>query len=124
VAQIVRERERFSQILIETKGPGDRAGDLRDFQAMRKPRAQVIPLVADENLRLVLQTPERVGMNDTVAVALEGRAQRVLRLVVKASARRPRIGRIGRPPAFASAQKFWGQPRFALPEIDCRYGGS
>jgi hypothetical protein len=120
VSEVVRKGERLGEILVEAERPGDGAGDLRNFETVREPRAQVVALVMDEDLRLVLEPPERVGVDDAVAVALERRAQRVLRLLIKASACRRRIGRIGRPPAFAAAQKLWRQPRFPLPEIDCR----
>ena len=62
----------------------------------------MVALVVDEDLRLVLQPAEGVGMDDAVAVALEGRAERIVRLGVEAPARRGRIGGIGRAPALAA----------------------
>jgi hypothetical protein len=40
----------------------------------------MIALMADEHLGLVFETPERGAMDDPVAIALEGAAQRILRL--------------------------------------------
>ena len=81
VAEIVRERQRLGQILVETAARGAmRARDLRHFEAVGQPRAVMIALVIDEDLRLVLQAAERGRMNDAVAVALKRRARRMLRL--------------------------------------------
>ena len=86
VAEIVRERERLGEILVEAEGAGDGAGDLRDFEAVRQPRPVEIALVIDKDLGLVLQAAESSRMDDAVAVALERRAQIVLRLRIEPSA--------------------------------------
>ncbi len=62
---------------------------------MRQPRAVVVSLMGDEDLRLVLQPPEGGRMDDTVAVALERRAGGALGFDVETPARRRRIARIG-----------------------------
>ena len=49
--------------------------DLRDLQRVGQPRAVVVALGRDEDLRLVLQAAERLGVHDPVAVALQRRAQ-------------------------------------------------
>jgi hypothetical protein len=49
----------------------DRARDLRDLERVRHARAVVVALGGDEHLRLVLQAPEGLGVDDAVAVALE-----------------------------------------------------
>src|SRR4051812_5232258 len=47
---------------------------------MGEPRAVVVPLRRDEDLRLVLEAPKSLGGDDAVAVALERRSvSRVLR---------------------------------------------
>ena len=58
MAEIVRQGQRFGEILVETKDAGDGARDLRHFEAVGEARPVVIALVIDENLGLVLQTPE------------------------------------------------------------------
>ena len=103
MAEVVRERQRLRQILVEAERAGDRAGDLRDLERMGQPRAEMVALVVDEDLRLVLQPPKGVGVDDAVAVALERRAERIVRLGVDAPARGRRIGGIGRAPALAAA---------------------
>ena len=43
VAEIVAERQRLRQILVETEGAGERAGDLRHLD--RQARAEMIAVV-------------------------------------------------------------------------------
>ena len=45
------------------------------LERVREPRAVVIALGRDEDLRLVLEAPERLAVGDAVAVALERAAQ-------------------------------------------------
>src|SRR5450755_1248656 len=68
------ERAGLGEVLVEAEGPGDRPRDLRHFQRVRQARAVVIAFERDEDLRLVLQPPERTRVNDAVAVALVLRA--------------------------------------------------
>ena len=70
VAEIVREADRFGQRFVELQCARDRAGDLRDFDRVREPRAVQIALVIDEHLRLVDQAAKGGGMDDAIAVAL------------------------------------------------------
>ena len=72
---VVTERNRLRQIFVEAKSSRDRAGDLRHFQTVRHARTVVIAR-DDVNLRLALQTPERLRVQDAVAVALKVRAER------------------------------------------------
>ncbi len=83
VAEIVGESERLGQILIELKRTGDGPGDLRDFEAVGQPRAVMIALVIDEDLRLVVQPAEGGRVQDAVAVAGERRARRARGLRVQ-----------------------------------------
>ncbi len=80
VAEIVRQRQRLGEILVEAEGAADRAGDLRHFEAVRQPGAVMVALVIDEDLGLVLEAAEGGAMDDAVAVALKGRAQGGFRL--------------------------------------------
>ncbi len=105
MTEIVGERQGLREVFVEPERAGNRAGDLRDLQGVDEPRAEVVVPVLDEDLRLVLQAAEGVGMDDTVAIALVGRAERVFRLGVDAAARRRRVGGIGGAAALAMAKK-------------------
>ena len=71
---VVPECDRLCQILVEEKSSRDRARDLRHLQAVRHARAIVIAR-DDVDLRLALQAPERLRVQDAVAVALKIRAE-------------------------------------------------
>ena len=73
--EIVAEPDRLDEILVQRQRARDRPRDLGHLERVRQPRAVVIALRRDEDLRLVLQAPERLGVHDPVAIALEGRAQ-------------------------------------------------
>ena len=91
VAEVVPQPDRLREVLVEPQRPGHRARDLRRLQRVGEPRAVVVALRRHEDLGLVLEPPERLAVDDPVAVALERRAQRALLL-------RPRaLGRIGAP---------------------------
>jgi len=83
MAEIMRQRQRLGEILVEPELTGKRAGNLRDFQRVRQARAIMIALVKYEYLCLVLQAAERGRMNDPVAITPErtaGFARRFLKL--------------------------------------------
>ena len=69
VADVVHEREGFSQIGIEMRAPSHRAGNLRHFQRMREAIAKMIGIAGGENLRFRFQAPESPRMDHAVAVA-------------------------------------------------------
>ena len=123
MAEIMRQRQRLGQVLVDAKRAGDGAGDLRHFEAMGQPRAVMIALVIDEHLGLVVQPAEGRGMEDAVAVARERRAGSGSAARVKPPAARPRIDGIRRQPR-AGAQNlapFAGKsPRLRLWSIDKR----
>jgi hypothetical protein len=60
---------------------------LRNLDGVRQPRAKVIGDTMGENLSLILKPAEGSGVNDTVAIALERGAIRMLGLWVAPSAR-------------------------------------
>jgi len=68
---IVRERQRFGQILVQTEHPGDRAGDLRHLDRVRQAVAEVIRDAGSKYLRLIFETPERARVYDPVSVPLK-----------------------------------------------------
>ena len=96
VAEVVGKSQGFGEIFVETQRPGDRAGDLRHFKAVRQPGAVMIALVVHEDLSLVDQPAEGRRMNDAIAIALKRRPHRMLRFRMEAPAGLLRPRRIGR----------------------------
>ena len=80
MAEVVRQRQRLGEVLVEPERARQRAGDLGDFERMGEPGAVMVALVIDEHLRLVRQPAERGRMDDAVAVAPEVVAGRAGRL--------------------------------------------
>src|SRR5258708_6746619 len=80
MAEIMGQRQRFRKILVETKLPGQRAGDLRHFERVGQPGAVMIAFMEHEYLGFVLQAPKRGGMNDPVAIPPERAAGLARRL--------------------------------------------
>jgi hypothetical protein len=67
----VRKAQHLRQVFVEAERARDRSPDLGDFQAVGQPHPVMIAVGRDEHLRLVTEAPERDGMDDPVAVALE-----------------------------------------------------
>ena len=80
VPEIMRKGHGLGQILVQAKRAGDGARDLRHFDGMGQAGAEIIALMFHKHLRLVLEAAKRPGMDDPVAVALEGRAKGALLL--------------------------------------------
>ena len=72
--EIVRERDRFREIFVQSQSARDRATDRRDFDRMRQARAQMIARAIEKNLRLVFEPAKCARMNDARAIALKLRA--------------------------------------------------
>ena len=104
VAEIMGERQGFGQVLVEPERPGDGAGDLGDLDRMGESGAVMIALVIDEDLGLVLEPAEGGGMDDAVAVALEGGARRASGSGREPAAALAGSGRIG---ASAAIMRSW-----------------
>ena len=83
VAEIVRQRHRLGEILVELERAGDGAGELPDLDRVREPGAEMVALVGHEDLGLVRQPAKRGGMDDAVAVALKLRSRPRRRLGVE-----------------------------------------
>ena len=96
VAEVVRQRHRLRQVLVEGERARRGARDLRDLEGVGQAGAEVVALVVDEHLGLVLEAAERGAVDDPVAVALERAAQRALRLGMTAAAAPRRITGVGR----------------------------
>ena len=104
VAEVVAERDRLGQVLVQPQRPGDGARDPGGLERVREPRAVVVALRVDEDLGLVLEAPERLAVDDAVAVALERRPAAGTPLPPHAHARASRrsarrAGRATSPPA-------------------------
>src|SRR4051812_33200736 len=86
MSEVVPERDRLRQFLVEAQHLGDAAGDLRNFERVSQARAVVIAGWSKEDLRLVLQASKRLAVDDAIAVALERWPDRILRLRTEPSA--------------------------------------
>jgi len=92
VAEVVGQRARLGQILIDPERASERSRDLRDFEAVGQADAKMIAVGANEHLRLVPQPAEGAGVDDAVAVALKRIARHRRRLGVEPPARGGGIG--------------------------------
>ena len=87
MTHVVPEPDRLGQVLVQPERPGDDARDRRRLERVGHPRAVVVALRVDEDLRLPLQPAERLRVDDPVAVALERRPHAALLLFALAAAR-------------------------------------
>ena len=76
VPAVVAEGDGLGEGHVEPSGPGHGRGDLGDLEGVGEPGALVV-VGEDEDLRLPGQAAEGAGVEDPVAVALEGGAERV-----------------------------------------------
>ena len=72
--QIVAERNRFGQILIERQSTCNGAGNLGNLEGMRQTGTIMIALRGKKNLRLMLEAPEGFAVQDPVAIDSVGYA--------------------------------------------------
>ena len=87
VAAVVAEGDRLGERDVEAERPGDRRGHLGDLERVRQTGALVI-VGEHEHLGLAGQPPERAGVQDAVAVALEAGSPRIGLLVDRRDRRR------------------------------------
>jgi hypothetical protein len=71
MAEIMGQRQCLGQIFVEAERPGEAARNLGDFQRVGQPCAVVVALLGHDDLGFQRQAPERGGVQDAVAVALE-----------------------------------------------------
>jgi hypothetical protein len=76
MTQVVSQRDGLSQILIETEGFRDRSCNLRNLKGMRQSGPVMIAHWNEKDLGFVFQSPEGLGMDDSIPVVLEGRPER------------------------------------------------
>ncbi len=76
VAEVVAERDRLGQVLVQPERASERPGDLSDLERVRETHPVVVADRREEDLRLVLEPSERLAVNDAVTVALEVGAER------------------------------------------------
>ena len=68
MADIVRQRQRFGQILVQAQHRGHRAGDLRDFDGMRETVAEMVGKAGGEDLGFILKPSKCPRVDYPVAV--------------------------------------------------------
>ena len=78
MADVVHERKGLRQVLVQLKRGGDRTRNLRDFDGVGQPRAEVIGRARGEDLRLARQPAKGTRLHDALAVALERAAVMML----------------------------------------------
>jgi hypothetical protein len=71
MTDIVGERERLGEVLVQRQRNGNGTGDLRDFNGVGEPVAEMVGEALAKDLSLAFQTAECAGVNDAVAIALE-----------------------------------------------------
>ena len=71
VPDVMRQRQRFREVLVETHRRGERACNLGDFHRVRQAIAEVVGESGAEDLRFIFQPPKSPRMDDAVAVALK-----------------------------------------------------
>ncbi len=87
MADVVHQRERFDQILVQAQRAADRASDRSCFERMCQPRPMIIAqVVAREYLSLLTQPAKGSAVQDTIPIALERSADGVRRFRPRAAA--------------------------------------
>jgi hypothetical protein len=117
--EIVRERHRFGEFLVEAECARHSARDLRGFQRMRQASAVVIALVIHEDLGFVFEAAKCGRMNDAVAIARKDGAHRMLGFGKSAPATGPRRHRIRRQHARRYLLELLPRPQHYLQQPRC-----
>ena len=87
VPEVVTEADRLDEILVQPQRAGDPARDAGRLQRVGQARPEVVAGRIDEDLGLVHQPPERLRVDDPIAVALKRRAQQARLFLARAPAR-------------------------------------
>ncbi len=91
MTEIVAEADRLGEVLVQSQSARDHPGDTGGLEGMGHAGSVVVTRRVDEDLRLALQAPERLRVQDAVAVALERRPDAALLLGTFSPARRVRV---------------------------------
>ena len=86
VAEVVAQRYRLRQILVEPQRARDSPRNLRNLERMRQPRPVMVALRKKKDLSLIFEPAERFAVDNPVPVALEAGAYRARLLVPLAPA--------------------------------------
>ena len=84
VPEVVAEGDGFGQLFVQPEHFGDGPGDLRDLERVREAGPVVIAGRREEDLRLVLEAPEGLAVDDAIPIALERRTHVVFALRAQA----------------------------------------
>ena len=71
VPEIVPKADSLDQIFVEIEPSCDRTTHLRNFDDVRQPSCEMVALRSNKHLTLVLEPPERVGVDDSITVSLK-----------------------------------------------------
>jgi hypothetical protein len=74
VPEVVTQRRRLHEVLVEAEGAGDGPPQLRHLEGVGEAGPGVVGDVGHEDLGLVLETTKGPGVGDPVSVALERQA--------------------------------------------------
>jgi hypothetical protein len=75
VAEIVAQRSRLREVLVEAEGTRNRARELADLEGVGESSARMISDVGHEDLGLVLETAKGASVEDAVAITLKFEAK-------------------------------------------------
>ena len=71
MSKVVAEGDCLGKVFVEAQRPSDGARDLHHLQCVRQTGAEVVAVRGDEDLRLMHQAAEGLGVDNSVAVSLE-----------------------------------------------------
>src|ERR671910_3331349 len=80
VAKIVAEGDGLGQVLVEVEGAGYGARDLHHLEGVGQAGAEVVAVGRDEDLGLVHEAAESLGVDNPITVTLELVADAIRRL--------------------------------------------
>jgi hypothetical protein len=87
MTEVMAQPDRLGQVLVQPQRARNGARDEAGLERVSEPRPVVVALGRHEHLRLVLEPPESLRVHDPVAVALERRPHRAVRLRLAAARR-------------------------------------
>lgn len=70
MADVVRKRQRFRELLVQAEHRGHRSRDLGHFKGVRQAISKVVAKIRREDLGFALEASKTASMYDAIAVAL------------------------------------------------------